>query len=113
MMSTDDTKDFVHLITNFISNLSEKQQENLLNGYAEIKYCETHEYKLWSKIKKRVVQCNSANEIEKVFEGFFKKGIILFCEFYGINANFRDTKQSLYQKIAIHFKIENRETKLE
>jgi hypothetical protein len=113
MMSTTNTRDLVHLITNFISNLSEEQQENLLSGNAEIEYNETREFRFNNRLKRQVLQCNNVKDIEKVFEGMFKWGITSFCEFYGINVNSRDTKQSLYQKIAYHFNIEINETKSE
>lgn len=105
-MSTNDTMNIFQLTSNFINKLSQEQQENLLNGNAEIEYCETREFRFNNRLKKQILRCSNISEIEKVYEGMFKRGIISFCQFYGINVSPRDTKQTLYLKIAHYYNIE-------
>jgi|SRR5690625_43713 len=93
------------LISDFIVQLNDEQKRNLIIGNAEIEYKEKYECKHNNSLKESVLKSTNIEEVEKTFEGMFKRGIISFCEFYKININKNDSKRILCQKIAAHFKV--------
>ncbi|GAA0489308.1 hypothetical protein GCM10008986_13910 [Salinibacillus aidingensis] len=103
-MGKKDTQKMIQIVSDFISELSDEQFTNLINGNAIIEY-KTNYKNSFDQIKASVQQGQSMREVEKCFKGMLKKDIMAFCKDSRIDFRKKDTKKELYHKIAVHFDI--------
>ncbi|MEC2159711.1 hypothetical protein [Virgibacillus halodenitrificans] len=103
-MSKQDTEKVLRIALNFLEGLTVDQFQELIEGNAEIHY-KAKKKRYLKEIQKIEREAKHTTDVEKILEGYTKKGLLQFGEELDLPTKTRDTKKVIYQKIAAHFGI--------
>ncbi len=122
-MTKKTTESFLELIVNQLKTLRDDQYEKLLKGEATFQYIEivsedsesetkNEENDVFDDLTNTIQsEANDLQSIQKLLSKFTKKELSIFCEHLNIQLVSRDTKASIYKKVASYFNISSDEEK--
>jgi uracil DNA glycosylase len=109
-MSKAESEKLMQMVLSFIQGLTNQQYSDLLNGNRKIHLEEfVQQEKKNDEFEQIKEQLLKEKEVETILCSQTKRYLTSFCNYYGIRILAKDPKAVLYEKIAAHFNIDNRE----
>ncbi|MFD1039440.1 hypothetical protein ACFQ3N_13705 [Virgibacillus byunsanensis] len=102
-MGKKETEQMLGITMDFLSRLTTKQFQELVNGNAVIRYEANGDHtKAYEQVMEKIKQTAM---VEKHMKNYTKKELLSFCRYFKIDIKSRDTKNVIFQKIAVHVNL--------